>query len=163
MLVFISFRVTSLILQHPFLRFRANPAPLNLCLFPGFDGASGARRFDATNDARLCPPDRTALSEFFNAAKGREWTESENWVTQYGGHCTWYGVTCDDTNRISRILLASNGLSGTLTKGIKKLTHLNHLDLSDNEIKVRGLEQYLQCAIGSTLMIPALSALRYWK
>ena len=111
--------------------FRTNSAPLDLCLLEGFGSVS---------DRRLCPPERTSLSGFYTAAKGQEWTKSTNWMSQYESFCLWYGVICSDTNNIVNLMLRSNGLSGTLSKKIGGLKSINVLDLSDNNIKVRGVE-----------------------
>ena len=95
-------------------------------------------KFDSAKDARLCPAERTALSTFYEAAKGREWTENTNWLSQYDSHCDWYGVTCTGVSVIE-LNLTSNGLSGKLSKYIANLTRLTVLDLSDNDMKVCGL------------------------
>merc|ERR1712194_723323 len=87
------------------------------------------------NDTRLCPSERTALSFFYTAAKGREWTVSENWMSQYKSHCSWHGVDCSKTNKTVKLNLTSNGLSVTLSKHIAILTSLSEFDLSDNDIK----------------------------
>ena len=102
----------------------ANPAPLDLCLSDKFDSAKG-----------LCPAERTALSAFFIAAKGAEWTTNTNWFSQYDSHCNWYGVECNEDG-VVKLDLRNNGLSGTLSKSISELGSLLFLDLSDNDIKV---------------------------
>ena len=76
------------------------------------------------------------LNEFYFAAKGREWTESENWVEQQNEHCSWRGVTCNENGLVTQLILPSNGLSGKLDSNITKLSSLEVLDLSDNDIKV---------------------------
>ena len=111
--------------------FRTIPAPLDLCLLEGFGSVS---------DRRLCPPERTSLSDFYNAAKGPEWTKSTNWMSQYESFCLWHGVICSDTNDTVSLKLPSNGLSGTLSKNIGGLKSISVLDLSDNNIKVCGVE-----------------------
>jgi len=104
-----------------------NPAPLDLCLLEGFDSAS---------DTTLCPPERTALSDFYFATKGQEWTNSEHWLSQYTTHCSWHGVTCDTTNTsVLNLTLHNNGLSGRMSAILANLTSLEYLDLSDNYIK----------------------------
>ena len=111
--------------------FSISPARLDLCLLDGFD---------SIKDARLCPSERTALSSFYLAAKGREWIECELLMSQYESHCSWYGVECTKANKTVKLNLTSNGLSGTLSKHIAILTSLSEFDLSDNDIKVRGLK-----------------------
>jgi len=103
-----------------------NPAPLNLCFLHGFD---------LMNDTKLCPPERNALKDFFDSAKGIEWTESSTWLDPYESHCSWYGVECSETNNTIKLELPNNGLSGTLSNKIAILSLLEVLDLSDNDIK----------------------------
>lgn len=106
---------------------RSGPAPLPLCF---------NSNFDVISDTKLCPVERNALKEFYDGAKGQEWTSSTLWLDNYESHCSWYGVTCDGTNTHTTALeLNSNGLSGTLSKSIVNLTRLTRLNLADNDIK----------------------------
>ena len=94
--------------------------------------------FDLVGDVSFCPPERNALADFFKRAKGGEWTLSENWRKEYISHCDWHGVKCDKLNTTTRRLdLRNDGLSGVLAPSISNLTNLVHLDLSDNDMKVR--------------------------
>lgn len=104
------------------------PAPLKLCFVSGFD---------LVNNTRFCPPERNALKEFYDSAKGSEWTVTTNWTNPLNEHCDWYGVNCNDANKTVKLTLGSNGLSGTLTSNIAKLRFLEVLDLTNNNIKVR--------------------------
>ena len=105
------------------------PAPLNLCYVSGVD---------LQNDTTICPPERNVLSEVYHAAKGREWTESVNWVLPQNNHCSWHGVTCNKDNLVVGLNLPSNGLSGKLDSRISKLFSLEIVDLNDNDIKVQA-------------------------
>ena len=106
--------------------YSANPAPLDLCL---------SDKFDSAKDTRLCPAERTALSAFFIAAKGAEWTTNMTWLSQYDSQCKWYGVECNEDS-VVKLDLGNNELSGALSKKISELGSLFFLDLSDNGIKV---------------------------
>ena len=107
-------------------------APLSLCTL-----RSGVEEFDLANDTDLCPVERNALINFYDSAKGVEWTDSTNWLDEYESYCNWHGVTCDsETNHITQLELANNGLSGRLSNSIGNLTSIEKLDLSDNDIKV---------------------------
>ena len=86
-----------------------------LCFLPGFD---------LIDDTKYCPTERNALKEFYDSAKGTEWTENENWLDPHIGHCDWYGVKCNDANSTVILELQSNGLSGTLTPNISTLSSL---------------------------------------
>ena len=92
--------------------------------------------FDLINDLLLCPKERNVLKEFYDSAKGGEWTVSTYWVEPHIGHCKWYGVTCDSSKNTIRLELPTNGLSGTLTLNISRISTLEVLDLNNNDIKV---------------------------
>ena len=106
-------------------------APLSLCSLAGFD---------LQNDTRLCPTERKVLRDFYEQAKGREWTKTQNensavWLDEYKSHCDWYGVSCNNTN-VTELNLSNNGLSGKLSSLIGSLHSLVILNISDNDIKV---------------------------
>ena len=107
-------------------------APLSLCSLAGFD---------LQNDTRLCPTERKVLRDFYEQAKGREWTKTQNensavWLDEYKSHCDWYGVSCNNLTNVTELNLANNGLSGKLSSRIGSLHSLVILDISDNDIKV---------------------------
>eukprot|EP00956_Cyclotella_meneghiniana_P002689 scaffold3165_cov62-Cyclotella_meneghiniana.AAC.11 len=111
--------------------FKNSSAPLSLCL------QSKVQEFDLANEAAFCPLERKALSEFYDSAKGGEWTDGTNWKDEYASFCDWKGVTCDDgRNHATKIDLSNNGLSGRLSESIGNLTFIKELDLSGNGIKV---------------------------
>ena len=91
---------------------------------------------DLVDNKKLCPIERTALANFYVLAKGVEWTDATNWMSEYVSPCDWYGVKCDKDNQVTKLDLRNNGLSGRLSSSIGSLTFLTKLDLSDNEIKV---------------------------
>ncbi len=124
-------RGASILLEGNLFRNSSDTAPLSLCLL------RGAEDFDLANDTTLCPPERNALSDFYDSARGAEWTDRTNWQDEYVRHCDWHGVSCDnDTNQVINLNLSNNGLSGRLSESIGKLTSIEELDLSDNDIKV---------------------------
>eukprot|EP00984_Skeletonema_dohrnii_P032138 scaffold25631_cov79-Skeletonema_dohrnii-CCMP3373.AAC.2 len=104
-------------------------APLGLCTL------RSVKEFDLENDTHLCPVERNALSDFYDSTKGAEWTDSTDWLDEYASYCDWNGVTCDDSNRVIKLELRNNGLSGRLRESIGDLTLMAVLDLSDNDIK----------------------------
>ena len=106
-------------------------APLSLCTL-----AHGVKEFDLVDDVTFCPIERNALSEFYHLSKGPEWTNDTNWVDEYECNCDWHGVTCDAMKHVTKLELASNRLSGRLSKSIGKLTYIEVMDLGDNTIKV---------------------------
>mmetsp|Transcript_11263 Transcript_11263/g.23652 ORF Transcript_11263/g.23652 Transcript_11263/m.23652 type:complete len:950 (-) Transcript_11263:56-2905(-) len=103
------------------------PAPLSLC--------SMAEYFDLASDIHYCPVQRMSLADFYEKAKGGEWTENSNWLDDYLDYCEWWGVTCDDRKNVINLTLANNGLSGKLSERISYLKELKSLDLSANDMK----------------------------
>ena len=109
-------------------------APLSLCML------LSVNEFDLANETAFCPLERNALSDFYDSAKGGEWTDGTNWKDEYASFCDWKGVTCDDgKNHVTKLNLTNNGLSGRLSESIGDLTFIKELDLSDNDIKVMEL------------------------
>ncbi len=120
----------SILLEGNLFRNSSQTAPLSLCL-------REVGHFDLKTDATLCPPQRNALSDFYDSAQDGEWTDSTNWQDEYASHCDWHGVTCDDdTKQVTKLDLSNNGLSGRLSESIGDLTSIEVLDLSDNDIQV---------------------------
>lgn len=109
-----------------FLLLRSSPAPLSLCSLAGFD---------LKDDSRLCPVERRALKDFYHSAKGAEWTDAENWLSEYELTCNWKGINCTNSTIIG-LNLTHNSLSGKLSSSISELRSLEILDLSDNDIQV---------------------------
>jgi hypothetical protein len=99
------------------------------------------------NDTMYCPTERNALKEFYEAAKGSEWTQSEYWTDAHIGHCKWYGVECNNASKTIKLKLHGNGLSGKLTPYISNLSSLEVLDLNNNDIKVRYVKMLAICEI----------------
>eukprot|EP00984_Skeletonema_dohrnii_P006686 scaffold2378_cov137-Skeletonema_dohrnii-CCMP3373.AAC.9 len=123
--------MTSVIILSRFLGKAHLPAPLSLCL------EREVKEFDLADDTVLCPPERNALSDFYDSAKGADWTNATNWMDEYIRYCDWKGVTCDDNkSHVTKLNLTNNGLSGRLSESIGNLTFMEVLDLSDNDIKV---------------------------
>ncbi|KAL7456163.1 hypothetical protein ACHAWC_007673 [Mediolabrus comicus] len=125
----------------------SSPAPLSLCSLAGFD---------LKDDSRLCPVERRALKDFYHSVKGAEWTDAENWLSEYELPCNWKGnwkgITCDASSEyelpcnwkgikcnenltIIGLNLTHNSLSGKLSSSISELRSLEILDLSDNDIQ----------------------------
>jgi Leucine-rich repeat (LRR) protein len=120
----------SVFLNDNLFRNNSTTAPLILCV------EREVKEFDLADDTTLCPTERNALSDFYDAAKGAEWTDGFLWLDEYASYCDWKGVTCDDDkNHVTKLNLTNNGLSGRLSESIGNLTFIEVLDLSDNDIK----------------------------
>ena len=78
-------------------------------------------------------PDSTALVNIFDSMGGTGWTTNTNWKS--GNVSTWHGVFLNnDGDRVERLELPNNGLTGTLPAAIDQLDALVNLDLSGNQI-----------------------------
>lgn len=77
--------------------------------------------------------DSLALNAIFDTMGGANWTDATNW--QSGDVSTWFGVTLNATqDRVIRLELPNNELTGTLPASIDQLDALEFLDLSSNRI-----------------------------
>ena len=77
--------------------------------------------------------DRVALMALYDSAGGDNWTTSTNWDTNEPIG-TWFGVTADSTDRVTRLDLRGNSLAGALPDELGNLTGLTHIYLQDNEL-----------------------------
>lgn len=91
--------------------------------------------FELGNDPHWCPPERIALKNFYESAKGQEWTNAALWVDEYENHCSWYGVLCDDGGKVISLTLNNSGLSGRISTSIGELKSLEILDLHENDLQ----------------------------
>jgi len=100
--------------------------------------------FDVTKNEEVCPKERTALADVFAKLK----LDESDWGTEdpaddnyyYRGveddpfaHCNWNYINCID-GKIQNITLTSMTLSGSISSSIGILTHLEVLNLRDNQI-----------------------------
>ena len=75
--------------------------------------------------------DREALQALYHAAGGSSWTRGDNWLTDAPLR-EWFGVEVDDANRVRRLLLADNGLKGSIPPELGNLGALQTLALRKN-------------------------------
>jgi len=75
-------------------------------------------------------PDKPALKALYEATNGPGWTMT--WDTSTCNVCSWYGITCNGSNRVIRLELENNNLSGTLPN--INIPTLEVLDLQDNAL-----------------------------
>ena len=93
-----------------------------------------------------CAPlsDRDVLVELYNTTDGRNWVNSDNWLTDTP-LSEWYGVETDASGRVAALELAGrwdtqaqtwvrHGLSGPIPSDLAHLANLARLDLSQNEL-----------------------------
>ncbi|KAL3632922.1 protein kinase superfamily [Castilleja foliolosa] len=58
----------------------------------------------------------------------------QSWDTTLVNPCTWFHVTCNTDNYVTRIDLGNAGLSGTLVPELGDLKHLQYLEVYSNNI-----------------------------
>ena len=104
---------------HRVHRFNLLPVVL-LCL------AAGARAQQGS-----VATDTAALQALYDATNGADWTDDTNWGTAQA-LSTWHGVTTNGDGRVTRLELQENGLNGTLPTELENLTHLESLLLDRN-------------------------------
>ena len=76
--------------------------------------------------------DRGALTLFYSRTGGpSSWTNTGGWTTS-APLSEWHGVTTDSAGRVTRLDLASNGLSGSVHESVSALEKLEQLILMGN-------------------------------
>eukprot|EP01018_Ginkgo_biloba_P017206 Gb_17881 [translate_table: standard] len=58
----------------------------------------------------------------------------QSWDPTLVNPCTWFHVTCDRENRVTRLDLGNARLSGSLVPDLGRLTHLQYLELYKNNL-----------------------------
>ena len=102
-------------------------------------GLNGIELWDASEWTGVSPvtaapahPDSVALVELYNATNGSAWQDRTNWLSSRPiGE--WEGVSTS-LNRVSKLSLAWNRLSGTIPAELGDLTLLSYLDLYGNQL-----------------------------
>ncbi|ARK12847.1 cellulose binding domain-containing protein [Fibrella sp. ES10-3-2-2] len=74
-----------------------------------------------------------SLTDLYNATGGPNWTHKDNWLSGCTP-CGWYGVTCDDNGRVTKLNLTGNNLVGTLPTSLLVITSLQSLELGANTL-----------------------------
>ncbi|GKV08261.1 hypothetical protein SLEP1_g19918 [Rubroshorea leprosula] len=59
----------------------------------------------------------------------------QSWDPNLVNPCTWFHITCDLQNRVTRLDLGNSNLSGHLVPELGKLEHLQYLELYKNNIQ----------------------------
>ncbi|CAN6975527.1 unnamed protein product [Brassica oleracea var. botrytis] len=59
----------------------------------------------------------------------------QSWDPTLVNPCTWFHVTCNQDNRVTRVDLGNSNLSGYLAPELGKLEHLQYLELYKNNIQ----------------------------
>ena len=75
--------------------------------------------------------DRAVLVALYEATGGANWENKRNWLSEEPLY-EWYGVTTDEEERVFRLDLRDNGLTGSLPVELGQLHNLRVLKLSSN-------------------------------
>jgi hypothetical protein len=86
-----------------------------------------------------CHPDFAELINFYNATNGPSWTNKTGWQNGAAGNdcnvCNWFGITCNDEDRVMEIRLSNNNLTAvSLPSTMTNLTLLRVLVLYNNNL-----------------------------
>ena len=73
------------------------------------------------------------LEALYYATDGQTWADSDGWLAS-PSPCNWSGIQCD-TDRLTHLLLPSNGLRGTIPVELGQLSELTDLDLAGNALR----------------------------
>ena len=77
--------------------------------------------------------DRAALEALYNATAGANWTNNTNWLSN-APLSEWHGVTTDTDERVTKLVLDSNQLTGSIPAALGSLTQLGYLWLESNQL-----------------------------
>ena len=77
--------------------------------------------------------DRAILAVLYHTTGGANWTSSKNWLTP-GPLEGWGGVTTDDDDRVTHLVLEANGLVGPIPRLLVNLSELQALKLRENNL-----------------------------
>ena len=111
-----------------------------------------------TSEITVENPDRAALVALYHATDGPNWKRSDNWLTDAPLR-EWHGIGSEwheGGERVDRLLLGNNGLSGVLPAVIGQLDRLTHLHLQDQGIN-RGLSGPIPVSIGKLRRLETLN------
>ncbi len=81
--------------------------------------------------AQVTEADSMALITLYNRMGGPDWTIKTGWLQDRVGN--WFGISVD-ANRVARIDLPNNNLTGSIPAAIGQLTHVDTLAFSANEL-----------------------------
>ena len=99
------------------------------------DGLCASQTMQVTVEAAstASQSDREALEAFYDATGGDAWEDNTNWKTA-AALDSWYGVTTGRSDRVTRLELRRNGLTGAVPVALRSLDELEVLQLGGNSL-----------------------------
>ena len=94
-------------------------------------GLTARQTFEVT--VTVTSPDRAVLEELYDSLGGSGWTTNAHWKTD-ADLDRWFGVTTNGNERVVRLELPDNGLSGLIPASIGRMGALETLDLDSNRL-----------------------------
>jgi hypothetical protein len=88
------------------------------------------------------PRDCAALIDLAQSTDYKHWTVRDGWLKSGLSVCHWFGVSCKK-NRVTKLQLKSNNLSGSIPDSIEGLKQLSVLDLQGTRPPGYGPESCL--------------------
>jgi Leucine-rich repeat (LRR) protein len=83
-------------------------------------------------DVPVNKEDSLALVALYNSTDGDHWNNNNGWLTDNVSQ--WYGITINDSGRVTKISLSDNNLSGAIPSEIGNLVKLEWLYLGSNKL-----------------------------
>ncbi len=84
--------------------------------------------------AAIPASERQVLLDLYTSTNGQEWTINRRWNGAPGTECSWYGITCDESDtHVTEIHLEIDNLSGSLPS-LGGLTNLQILRVDRNSL-----------------------------
>jgi len=77
-----------------------------------------------------------ALVSFYNSTNGNNWNDNTNWLSAEDVE-TWKGITVE-AGHVIQLKFVMNGLTGSIPSTIGDLTHLQKIDIQENEEGIAG-------------------------
>eukprot|EP00562_Extubocellulus_spinifer_P013816 CAMPEP_0178558590 /NCGR_PEP_ID=MMETSP0697-20121206/10490_1 /TAXON_ID=265572 /ORGANISM="Extubocellulus spinifer, Strain CCMP396" /LENGTH=2669 /DNA_ID=CAMNT_0020191701 /DNA_START=259 /DNA_END=8268 /DNA_ORIENTATION=- len=81
--------------------------------------------------------EKEILELFYNTCGGKNWKNSDNWMSDDIDVCHWYGVSCKDGKTVDSILLGGNNVVGTPPAKLFQMSNLKWLWLYSNPINFK--------------------------
>ncbi len=79
--------------------------------------------------------ERNALVGLYNSTNGASWNDNTNWLTNDPCDNNWSGIVCNETGEtVTKVVLVSNNLDGTMIPELGDLINLTELTLRNNHL-----------------------------